>query len=57
MTATTELAKIYKANQCTDLNDVEIAISEVMTLIKKYGQKPALNSRWSSLLKRKEKLS
>lgn len=51
------LAYIYKANQCTDVNDVEIALSQLRDLDKRCtGYTPAMRRRLASLEKRKEQL-
>lgn len=48
------LTQIYKARQCTDLNDVEYALQAVENLIRLNGWRPALTKRWCSLEKRKD---
>ena len=55
-TVKSELQHIYKSNQCTDLNDVDYAISEVKRLLKKYGSVSSLQNRLSSLTKRRKQL-
>jgi hypothetical protein len=49
MNATTELRKVYKANQCCDASDFEYAISEVKRIAHKYGWTPSLRARFVSL--------
>jgi hypothetical protein len=49
MNATTELSKVYKANQCSDASDFEYAISEVKRIAHKYGWTPAVRARFVSL--------
>jgi len=49
MNATTELSKVYKANQCSDASDFEYAISEVTRIAHKYGWTPAVRARFVSL--------
>jgi hypothetical protein len=51
MNATTELSKVYKANQCCDASDFEYAISEVKRIAHKYGWNAALRRRLVSLEK------
>ncbi len=51
-----KLSQIYKANQCTDINDVLYAIELVKQLSKVNGYTPALRRRLNSLEKKKEKL-
>jgi hypothetical protein len=53
MNATTELRKVYKANQCCDPSDFEYAISEVKRIAHKYGWTPSLRARFVSLEKAK----
>lgn len=50
------LQRIYKANECSDLTDVENAMQSVFELIEKYGAKYKLLIRLASLQRRKEKL-
>lgn len=53
---TESLKYVYKANQCTDLNDVEFAISEVKRISKEWHYTDALRKRLNSLEKRQEVL-
>jgi hypothetical protein len=57
MNATTELSKVYKANQCCDASDVQFAMDEVKRIAYKYGWTPALQARFVSLSKRNVKFS
>lgn len=57
MNATTELRKVYKANQCTDAADVQYAIAEVTRIAAVYGWTPALRARMASLFRRNVKFS
>jgi hypothetical protein len=52
----TKLQNIYKANQCSDINDVQIAIEQVKELAHTYGWTPALRNRYVSLEKKRIKL-
>lgn len=52
----TRLQRIYKANQCTDLFDVENAMKQVFELLEQYPMKYALLIRLASLARRKEKI-
>lgn len=52
---TTALIHVYKASQCTDISDVEFAISEVKR-IANGNYTPSLQKRLNSLEKRKEVL-
>lgn len=49
-----KISQIYKANQCTDINDVLYAIELTKNLSKVNGYTPALRRRLNSLEKRKE---
>lgn len=51
MTASIELSKVYKANQCCDAADVQYAIAEVKRIANKYGWSIALCKRLASLQK------
>mgnify|MGYP005610511137 FL=1 len=51
MNTTTELNKVYKANQCCDTSDLEYAINEVKRIARRYGWTPALRARLASLEK------
>lgn len=51
------LKYVYKANQCTDLSDVDYAIREVKRIAIEWGYTPALRNRLNSLEKRKEALN
>lgn len=51
-----QLQRIYKANQCVDLFDVDNAINQVLELLKDYPMKHALLIRLGSLANRKEKI-
>jgi len=51
------LKYVYKANQCTDLSDVDFAINEVKRIAKEWQYTPALRNRLNSLEKRKEALN
>ena len=51
-----QLQRIYKANECSDLQDVENAMRSVFQLINEYGAKYKLLIRLASLQRRKEKL-
>ena len=44
-----ELSQIYKAKQCTDLNDCDYAIGQTRQMIIKYGEKYKLVQRLFSL--------
>jgi hypothetical protein len=44
-----KLINIYNANQCVDLNDCDIAISQTKELILLHGYTPALIKRLLSL--------
>lgn len=56
MTTQDLLKHVYKASDCTDLNDVEYAISEVKR-IANGNYTTALRNRLNSLEKRKTQLS
>lgn len=56
MTTQDQLKHVYKAQDCTDLSDVEYAISEVKR-IAAGNYTPALRKRLNSLEKRKTQLS
>lgn len=56
MKTTDQLKHVYKANQCTDLSDVDYAISEVKR-IANGDYTAALRARLNSLEKRKEVLN
>lgn len=47
------LSGIYKAHQCTDLNDVDQAIALVRSRLRLYGEKKCLFNRWNALNKRR----
>lgn len=47
-----QLKKIYKASQCLDLNDVEIAIQQTEDLSKEHKNSSAVQRRLKSLMKR-----
>ncbi len=49
----TSLKNIYRAKDCTDINDVEFAIKEMNKLCLKYPRKVSAQRRLSSLWKRK----
>lgn len=51
------LKHVYRADQCTDLSDVDFAISEVKRIAKEWHYTPALRNRLNSLEKRKETLN
>jgi hypothetical protein len=56
---TASLKAIYKANQCTDLNDVNFAISTLKTIVRDSmngNYTPAYRRRLNSLEKRKKQL-
>lgn len=55
-TVSQQLQYVYKANQCTDLSDVNYAISEVKR-IANGNYTTALQNRLNSLEKRKEALN
>ena len=55
-TPTKILAKIYKANQCTDLNDVNYAIAETRKAISRFGWTSTLSRRLRSLKSKENKL-
>lgn len=44
-----QLERIYKANQCADASDCEIAINEVKELARRFDWTPALTKRLISL--------
>lgn len=46
------LKRIYKANQCTDFNDCDIAIKELYEIKNTYGYTKSLIRRMASLRKR-----
>ncbi len=46
----------FKADNCTDIADVEYALTECRRLLKKYGSKPSLCMILARLTKKKEKL-
>lgn len=48
---------IYKANQCTDINDVDFAISECKNLISTYGESRLVYNRINSLMKKRQILA
>ena len=48
-----KLQKIYKANQCSDITDCNIAIEQVEELAHIYGWTKALQNRAASLSKRR----
>lgn len=56
MTTQDQLKYVYKASDCTDLNDAEYAISEVKRIANGNYTK-ALRKRLNSLEKRKTQLS
>lgn len=58
MNITKELSYIYKANQCTDLNDVENALLSLREMVKKNNMEytPAMRRRLTSLIDKQEKL-
>lgn len=51
-----KLQRIYKANQCSDLMDVELAMKSVFQLIDEYGLRYKLLIRLASLQRKKEQL-
>lgn len=51
-----KLQRIYKANQCSDMMDVELAMKSVFQLIDEYGAKHKLLIRLASLQRKKEQL-
>lgn len=53
------MSSVYKANQCTDVNDCDIAIARVNKMISegRKGYERALYRRLISLEKRREKLT
>jgi len=57
MTLKEKMSRIYKANQCTDMNDVHIALNDCEQLRKQYGYKPSIVNRIVSLQKKQNKLS
>lgn len=50
------LGHVYKAKDCTDINDVETAINQVTELAKVFGWTTALQKRAGSLSKKKRQL-
>ena len=46
----------FKADNCTDITDVEYALSECRKLLTEYGSKPSLCMILSRLTKKKQKL-
>jgi len=50
------LSKCYKANQCTDLNDVSIAIEQVESIGRTFGYTKSVIRRLASLHRRRGKL-
>jgi hypothetical protein len=50
------LQRIYKAHECSDIQDIENAMRSVFELIEQYGAKYKLLIRLGSLQRRKEKL-
>ena len=51
------LKTIYKANQCTDLNDVNYAIEQIKTVCRQHPDNIAPKRRFASLVKRKNQLT
>lgn len=51
-----KLQRIYKANQCSDMMDVELAMKSVFQLIDEYGLRYKLLIRLASLQRKKEQL-
>jgi hypothetical protein len=51
-----KLSQVYKAKDCTDKRDAEIALKEINELVKRYGWTPALRRRFYSLKTREKKL-
>ena len=47
---------VYKATQCTDINDCDIAIEQVKTIAHQSNWTPSLQKRIASLTKKKEQL-
>lgn len=50
------LSKVYKAKDCTDVNDVEFALSECWNIYGRYGTSRALMNRINSLDTKRIKL-
>jgi len=53
----TKLQKIYKASQCSDISDCDIAINQVKELAHIYGWSTALRNRYASLEKKRVQLT
>ncbi|AYQ31954.1 hypothetical protein DTQ70_07115 [Runella sp. SP2] len=51
-----QLQRVYKANECLDLQDVQNAMKSVFDLINEFGPKYKLLIRLASLERRKQKL-
>lgn len=49
-----KLKDIYKASQCTDINDCDIALAQVKEIAHATGWTPALRKRDVSLYKKRE---
>jgi len=49
-----QLSRIYKANQCCDLSDIENAQAQVMEIVRQSDWTKALVSRFNSLERRKK---
>ena len=54
---TKQLSRIYKANQCIDINDVITAIEQCSELNKRVGFSPAITKRMISLTHKAHKLN
>ena len=50
------LKHIYKASQCSDIDDVNIAIEQVKELIKKREESDGIYRRLNSLLRLRDKI-
>jgi len=46
----------FKVDNCTDINDIEYALSECRKLLNEYGSNPSLCMILSRLTKKKQKL-
>lgn len=51
-----KLKRVYRANDCCDVTDIDGATNEVRELAKTYSWTPALRMRLNSLSKQKLKL-